>query len=50
MKGTYNNGLEQLDKLDQARTLWSESEWRLQFLRTQTGTTPPEPTEEQLLI
>jgi hypothetical protein len=52
MKGTYNNSnrLQQLEQLDQARKLWSQSEFRLQFLRTQTGTTPLEPAEEELLL
>jgi len=49
MKGTYNDRLEQLDKLDQARKQWKESEWRLQFLRTHTCTTSPGITNEELL-
>ena len=49
MKGNYNNTPEQLDRLEEARKQWKESEWRLQFLRTQKGSTSPERTEEQLL-
>ena len=49
MKPIYNNRLQQLERLDEARKLWQKSEWRLNFLRTQTGTTPPAITDEQLL-
>ena len=44
-----NPHLKRLDELEQARKLWQESEWRLNFLRTQTGTPIPEPTEEEIL-
>ena len=44
-----NPHLKRLDELEQARKLWQESEWRLNFLRTQTGTPTPEPTEEEIL-
>jgi hypothetical protein len=40
---------QQLEQLEQARKQWKESEWRLHFLRTQTGHTLPEPTDEQLI-
>ncbi len=36
-------------ELETARTLWLESEWRLGFLRTETGTETPEPTDEEVL-
>ena len=49
MKRTHNEIIERLDKLQEARKQWAESEWRLHFLRTQQGTTLPEPTDEQLL-
>ena len=44
-----NPYLKRLDELEKARKLWQESEWRLNFLRTQTGTPPPEPTEQEIL-
>ncbi len=36
-------------ELETARTLWLESEWRLGFLRTETGTETPEPNDEEIL-
>jgi len=44
-----NPYLKRLDKIEEARKQWRESEWRLDFLRTigPTPTTPP--TDEQLL-
>ena len=44
-----NEYQERQEQLEQAKKLWQESEWRLNFLRTQTGTPPPEPTEEEIL-
>lgn len=44
-----NPYLKRLEELDKARKLWVESEWRLNFLRTQTGTPLPEPTDESIL-
>jgi hypothetical protein len=38
-----------LEELEKARQLWKESEWRLNFLRSITGTPLPEPDEEELL-
>lgn len=40
---------DQLDLLAKVRKRWQESEWRLNFLRTQTGQPRPEPTDEELL-
>jgi len=44
-----NPHLKRLEELDKARKLWAESEWVLNFLRTQTGTPPSEPTDETIL-
>ena len=44
-----NPHLKRLDQLEKARKLWQESEWRLNFLRTETGTPIPEPSEEEIL-
>ena len=44
-----NPHLNRLDQLEQARKLYQESEWRLNFLRTETVTAPPEVTEEEIL-
>ena len=43
------NRLEQFEQLEKARKLFLESEWRLNFLRTQTGTSTPEPTDQEVL-
>ena len=40
---------QRLDELEKARKLWQESEWRLNFLRTESGTPIPEATEEEIL-
>ena len=40
---------QRLDQLEEARKLWMESEWRLSFLRTETGTLTPEPSEQEIL-
>jgi len=40
---------QRLDQLEQARKLWLESEWRLNFLRTETGTPTQPRTEEEIL-
>lgn len=44
-----NQHLKRLDQLEKARKLWQESEWRLNFLRTETGTPIPEATDEEIL-
>ncbi len=44
-----NPHLKRLDQLEKARKLWRESEWRLNFLRTQTGTETPPPSDEEIL-
>jgi hypothetical protein len=45
-----NNPHEQrLDDIEKARKLWQESEWRLQFLRTETGNPLPQVTAEEIL-
>ena len=38
----------QMDELRAIRTRWAESEWRLQFLRSFTGTGRTVPTDDQL--
>ena len=37
-----------LDELCAIKTRWAESEWRLQFLRSFTGTSNTKPTDDQL--
>ena len=44
-----NPHLKRLEQLEHARKLWRESEWRLNFLRTQTGTPTPAPTRQEVL-
>lgn len=44
-----NPYLERLDDLEQARNLWQQSEFRLNFLRTESGTKLMQPTEEEIL-
>jgi hypothetical protein len=44
-----NPHLMRLDELEKARKLFLESEWRLNFLRTETGTPTPEVTDEEIL-
>ena len=44
-----NPHLKRLDQLEEARKLYQESEWRLNFLRTQTGTPIPEFKDEEIL-
>lgn len=44
-----NPHIKRLQQLEKARKLWRESEWRLGFLRTETGTETPEPTDEEIL-
>lgn len=43
------NTLEQFEQLEKARKLWKESEWRLQFLRTETGHEPKEINDQDIL-
>jgi len=43
-----NPHLKRLEQLEKARKLWQEGEWRLNFLRTETGTLPPEVTDEEI--
>ena len=40
---------QRLNELEQARKLYQESEWRLNFLRTETGTAIPEFKDEEIL-
>jgi len=50
MRNDDNNPiLKRLDTLNAARKLWAESEWRLHFLRTETGQEYEEPSDEELL-
>ena len=44
-----NPRLKRLEQLEKARKLFQESEWRLNFLRTETGTPTPAPTEQEIL-
>ena len=39
---------QRLGEIEQARKLFMESEWRLNFLRTQTGTPTPEPNDQEI--
>jgi hypothetical protein len=43
-----NPHLKRLEQLEKARKLWQESERRLNFLRTETGTLIPELSEEEI--
>jgi hypothetical protein len=45
----YRAERERLVKLEKARKLWSESEWRLNFLRTEGGTPTPPATDQEIL-
>ena len=45
-----NPHIRRLQQLERARKLWRESEWRLGFLRTETGTETPEPNDEEILL
>lgn len=45
-----NPYVKRLDQLEQARKLWDESEWILNFLRTIPATPPKALTDEELLI
>ena len=40
--------LDQLDQLQEARKQWQESEWRLSFLRTETGTPLQEANDDEI--
>ena len=44
-----NPHLKHLKEQERARKLWLESEWRLNFLRTLTGYSPSEPTDQEIL-
>ncbi len=43
-----NPYLKRLDEMEEARKRWKESEWVLGFLRTETGTPSPQPTDEEI--
>jgi hypothetical protein len=49
MKADYQQRLKQMEELAAIRKLWDESEYRLHFLRTNTGKPKQEPTDEALL-
>jgi hypothetical protein len=49
MQADHNLHLQRLDKLTKARKLWLESEYRLDFLRTETGKEPKQPADDKLL-
>ena len=40
--------LDHLDQLEQVRKQWQESEWRLSFLRTETGTPLTAASDEEI--
>ena len=44
-----NQHEQRLDQLEKARNLYQESEWRLNFLRTETDTETPPPTDQEIL-
>ena len=44
-----NQHQQRLDELEKARKLYQESEWRLNFLRTETGTEPQPASNEEIL-
>jgi hypothetical protein len=44
-----NPHLRRLDQIQAAKRKWSESEWLLEFLRTQNGTEPKIMTDEEIL-
>ena len=48
-RNNNNPYLQRLDQLDEARKKWTESEWRLNFLRTITNSPVKEIGEEELL-
>jgi len=45
----HNPHLQKLDQLQSARKKWHESEWLLNFLRTESDQQPRQLTEEELL-
>ena len=49
MQADHNLHLQRLDTLAKARKLWLESEYRQEFLRTETGKEPKQPTDDDLL-
>jgi len=46
----YRAERERMVQLEKARKLWMESEWRLNFLRTETGTPTPPASDEEILV
>jgi hypothetical protein len=44
-----NPHLKRLDDLEEARKLWAESEWRLDFLRSIPAAPNPDPDNEEIL-
>jgi hypothetical protein len=49
MQRELNPYLRNFDKVRDARKKWSESEWLLNILRSDTGQQPHIPTDEELL-
>ncbi len=45
-----NPYVKRLEQLEQARKLWGESEWILNFLRTIPATPTKAPTDDEMLI
>jgi hypothetical protein len=45
-----NPYLKRLDALEKARKLWAESEWVLNFLRTNTGQPQKQLKDDELLL
>jgi len=49
MNDNNNEYVKRLDQLEKACKQWQESEWRLNFLRTETGTPIPELNDKEIL-
>jgi len=49
MNANYTLREKELKELESAKKQWKESEWRLQFLRTDTGQELQQPTEQEIL-
>jgi len=45
-----NPHVRRLEELGHAQTCWQESEWLLNFLRTQSAEPIKQPTDEELLL
>jgi hypothetical protein len=45
-----NPFLHRMDQIQDAKKSWADSEWLLNFLRTETDQTPQTPTHQELLL